>query len=57
MTHADGVSRCINPASQQMPAESDANGNDEELNANLCGNDIMAFIPKYMENSPLVTAA
>ena len=40
-----------------MPAESDANGNDEELNANLCGNDIMAFIPKYMENSPLVTAA
>ena len=30
--------------------------NDEELNANLCGNDSMAFIPKYMENSPLVAA-
>ena len=32
------------------------NRSNEEPNTNLCGNDIMASIPKHIENSPLVAA-
>ncbi|KAJ9671317.1 hypothetical protein PVL29_025151 [Vitis rotundifolia] len=80
VAHADGVLRCSNPALQQIPVESGANGyvdhandgssgsssniamqpipnrSNEEPNTNLCGNDIMASIPKHIENSPLVAA-
>ena len=37
VTHAAGVSRCLNPASQQMPVESDANGYVDHANNGCSG--------------------